>query len=311
MKSERDIALQPVESVPEPVDPRPFRTLVGANQLARLTGSVNRTILGDVSATLTGEAQHSQGRSRFGVPTGTLDADDETFLLAFPGDPLTRRTKSDTARPRLLRSTGSGANGGCRRPAMPTWRGQRRAPTADPTCRTSRPRSTPACRSTRSAISGRSTICRRTAADRRASRLASTRRRPGRCSRFRQAMRRRPSRSARRPSTWRASRGCAGFETRSDLGRDSGEGSVNLDLPLAKRTSSIGRLGANFNAGDRPAQRFRDARLRSARDLNWAPSARLSFIASWTREEGAPSLQPARRSADRDRECSLLRRGPR
>ena len=73
MKSERDIALQPVESVPEPVDPRPFRTLTGANQLARLTGSVNRTILGDVSATLTGEAQHSQGRSRFGVPTGTLD----------------------------------------------------------------------------------------------------------------------------------------------------------------------------------------------------------------------------------------------
>ena len=62
-----------------PVDPRPYRTLVGANQLARLTGTANRTIFGDVSATLIGEAQHSQGRSRFGVPTGTLtDADGET-----------------------------------------------------------------------------------------------------------------------------------------------------------------------------------------------------------------------------------------
>ena len=71
-ESERDIALQPVESVP-PVDPRPFRTLVGANQLARLTGTNNRTIFGDVSATLTGEVEHSQGRSRFGVPTGELD----------------------------------------------------------------------------------------------------------------------------------------------------------------------------------------------------------------------------------------------
>ena len=47
---------------PDPVDPRPFRTLVGANQLARLTATANRTIFGDVSATLTGEAEHSQGR---------------------------------------------------------------------------------------------------------------------------------------------------------------------------------------------------------------------------------------------------------
>ena len=115
------------------------------------------------------------------------------------------------------------------------------------------------------------------------------RRPPARCSLFPPAMPTRPSSSARRPSTSTASRGCAGFETRSDLGRDSGEGSVNLDLPLAKRASSIGRLGANLNAGIVQLSDFGTLTSLGA-GLNWAPSARLNFIASWTREEGAPSL---------------------
>ena len=48
-EDERDIALQPVESQPDPVDPRPFRTLVGSGNDFRLTAMHNRTILGDVS----------------------------------------------------------------------------------------------------------------------------------------------------------------------------------------------------------------------------------------------------------------------
>ena len=50
-EDERDIVLQPVESQPEEVDPRPFRTLTGSSSTYRLTGTHNRTVLGDVSAT--------------------------------------------------------------------------------------------------------------------------------------------------------------------------------------------------------------------------------------------------------------------
>ena len=52
-ESERDIGLNPDATG---ADPRDFRTLVGAQQSARLTGTANRTILGDVGATITAEA---------------------------------------------------------------------------------------------------------------------------------------------------------------------------------------------------------------------------------------------------------------
>ena len=59
-EAERDIDLA------EPVtpDPRDQRTLAGQARNARVTGTINRTILGDVGATLTAEAGRSTGRSR-------------------------------------------------------------------------------------------------------------------------------------------------------------------------------------------------------------------------------------------------------
>ena len=93
-EDERDIALQPVESQPEPVDPRPFRTLVGSGNDLRLTATHNRTILGDVSATINGEAERVTGKSRLGVPTATLDDDGTEILRAFPQlGALTRDSK--------------------------------------------------------------------------------------------------------------------------------------------------------------------------------------------------------------------------
>ena len=49
----------------------------------------------------------------------------------------------------------------------------------------------------------------------------------------------------------------------------------------------------------RPAVRLRHADHASARGANWSPVDRLNLIASWTREEGAPSHRPARRSDPR------------
>jgi len=287
-ESERDIALQPIESIP-PVDPRPFRTLVGANQLARLTGTANRSIFGNVSATLTGEAEHSQSRSRFGVPTGELtDADDETFLLAFPGDPLTRRTISDTlgigvalntqrAKWRLSATgnadLGRSTSRADRGPDLSPIQAQIDAgaiidPLGDlgPLDDLSDDRSRSETRSLDVDATATGPLFALPAGDANATFKVGA------------AAVDLESKSRLR-----------GIETRSDLGRDSGEGSVSLDLPLAKRTSSIGRLGANLNGGVSQLSDFGTLTSLGA-GLNWAPSAKANFITSWTREEGAPSL---------------------
>src|SRR5688572_6989416 len=95
-EDERDIVLQPVSSQPEEVDPRPFRSLVGSSSTYRLTGTHNRTVLGDVSATVNAEAERTASTSRLGVPTGTLEDGDTEILRAFPDEgPLTRRSTSE------------------------------------------------------------------------------------------------------------------------------------------------------------------------------------------------------------------------
>ena len=80
-ESERDIGLNPDATGP---DPRDFRTLVGAQQSARLTGTLNRTILDDVGATVTAEVGRSRSRSRFGVDPFEAN------------DPLTRNSTTDS-----------------------------------------------------------------------------------------------------------------------------------------------------------------------------------------------------------------------
>jgi hypothetical protein len=81
-ESERDIGLNPAATGG---DPRDFRTLVGAQQSARLTATANRTILDDVGATITAEAGRTRGRSRFGIDPFAID------------DPLTRNSVTDSA----------------------------------------------------------------------------------------------------------------------------------------------------------------------------------------------------------------------
>jgi hypothetical protein len=83
-ESERDIALQPVPSQPEPVDPRPFRTTGRSDNDIRLSGTHNRTILGDVSATLNAEAEGVAGRSRFGVPPPRSTSTAPRYCAPFP-----------------------------------------------------------------------------------------------------------------------------------------------------------------------------------------------------------------------------------
>lgn len=63
------------------------------------------------------------------------------------------------------------------------------------------------------------------------------------------------------------------------LGRDIAEGSVSVDLPIAKRNSAIGRLGANLNAEVSRLSDFGTLTTLGA-GVNWSPKANLNLLAS-------------------------------
>ncbi|HEV2044492.1 MAG TPA: TonB-dependent receptor [Sphingomicrobium sp.] len=290
LESDRDIALQPVESQPDPVDPRPFRTLVGANQLARITATHNRPIFGNVSATITGEAERSQGRSRFGVPTGTLtETDGDTILRAFPGDSLTRETSSDslglgfalnaTRGKWRLSSTGNAdwsrsLSYADRGPDLSAIQTQIDAGAAiDPLgdlgpfgdLQQDRGRSTRSNLDLDATATGPLFALPAGVAN-------ATFRLGGSSTDLDSESRRR------------------GLTTKSNPKRDVAEGSVSLDLPIIQRDSAIGRLGANLNAEVSQLSDFGTLTTLGA-GLNWSPKSNLNLLASFTREDGPPSLQ--------------------
>ena len=250
-ESERDIGLNPAATGG---DPRDFRTLVGAQQSARLTATANGTVFDDVGATITAEAGRTRSRSRFGI---------DPFAT---NDPLTRNATTDSgglglalnkqARKWRLSSV---ANAQLDRTVGDSERSLLSAPSDDEN------------RSTRRALS-----------------LDGTANGPlftlpaGEASgTFKAGLDRIDLDS-------RARR--AGTVTTADLGRTAGDASASMDLPLARRASKIGRLTANANGRVQQLSDF--GTLTSVGGgLNWTPAARLNLIGSVTREEGAPTLQ--------------------
>ncbi|HEY0165361.1 MAG TPA: hypothetical protein VGB39_08325, partial [Sphingomicrobium sp.] len=73
-------------------DERDARTLIGSRNLLRANATHNRTIFGDVSASINGELEHSSGRSLLGFP-----ALDEGLPITGILDARVRNTTSDSA----------------------------------------------------------------------------------------------------------------------------------------------------------------------------------------------------------------------
>jgi len=288
-ESERDIVLQPIPSQPEPVDPRPFTTLVGSRNDIRLSGTHNRTILGDVSATLNAEAEREHGRSRFGVPTATLDVDGTEILRAFPGDPLTRDFTNETL------SLGSALNG---QKGKWLWSSTGNAEFSKNTTRTDRGFDLGEIQARIDAGEPLDPLGDFGPLDefpRDHSR--STRYSLGLDGTMTGPLFALPAGDV--TATFRIAAGSTGIDseatvqgifTEADLHRNSAAASGNLDLPITKRSASVGRLTANANASVTALSDVNTLTTLGA-GLNWAPAQRLNFTASWTREEGAPSLQ--------------------
>jgi hypothetical protein len=83
-----------------------------------------------------------------------------------------------------------------------------------------------------------------------------------------------------------------GVITPSSLGRTTGQAAINLDLPVSRRNkdfSALGNLTLNANAELDRISDFGTLTTIGA-GANWSPVDRLNFIGSWTREEGAPTI---------------------
>jgi hypothetical protein len=84
-----------------------------------------------------------------------------------------------------------------------------------------------------------------------------------------------------------------GVETSGSLGRTTGTGSINLDLPISRRNrdfSALGNLTLNANAEVDQLSDLGTLTTIGA-GANFSPADRLNFITSWTREEGSPTIQ--------------------
>ena len=249
-ETERDIRLDPNSAG----DPRDFRTLTGAAQSARLTGTANRTIWGDVGATVTAEVGRTKNRSRFGISPFDVT------------DPLTRDSTSDSAGLGLALNA---QRGKWRLSSTTNFQLDHTESDADRSdvglLNDDHSRST----RTSFAVDGTANgpLFALPAGEANATFKIGA-------SRLDQ-----DSNSLRRDD-----------RTITSFGRSIGDASVSLDLPLAKRASSLGRLSANLNAGLSQLSDFGTLTSVGA-GLNWAPAPRTTLLASVTREEGAPSLQ--------------------
>ncbi|QIK97052.1 TonB-dependent receptor [Sphingomonas sp. HDW15A] len=249
-EAERDIAPNSESSV----DERSARTLVSAAQSARVTGVHNRPVGEGGALTVTGEAARSHGRSRFGL------ADFDT------SDVLTRDTDTTSLGLGTIYNATRGnwrlsvsGNGEYERSESDSERSVVTALTDD------------------KSNSTRTNLVLDATANGPLFKLAAGEA----TATFKSGLSRLDfdSESRRRD-----------IFTQADLGRTIGEGSANVDLPLAATDSAIGRLSANANL--RFAELSDFGTLTSfGGGLAWSPTTRLNVITSFTREEGAPTLQ--------------------
>ncbi len=252
-ESERDIAPPAAGER----DEREFRTLLSSRQMARLGGTVNRTVFGDVAATFDGQVETTDGRSLLG----------ESLLS--PGTGLQRNTDSDSGRLGMALNTDRGS---WRLSATGSYELSRSLTLTD--------RETVGVASRDRARSTNSTgaldvVATGPLAELPAGRASVTVKVAGDTRDI-------DSRTQR----------VAGL-TEIDLGRDRLSSSLNFDLPVAKRNGAWGGIGTLTLNGNVEVEELSDfgTLVTAGGGLFWAPVQKLSLIASYTREQGAPGLQ--------------------
>lgn len=234
-------------------DDRSARTLIGSRSLLRGSTTVNRTILTDVGATLNVEVEHNQGRSLIG-------------LSDFALDPLVRNSATDSGHVGIALN---GNEGKWRWSATGNGDIARSITRSDREDETGRDSSKSLTTSGDVDLTANGPLFAVPAGD------ASMTVKLGASTLHRESK-----------------RSDEDDFSKIDLSRTRGSASANFDLPISRRNrdfSALGNLTLNANAGVDQLSDFGTLTTVGA-GLNWSPVDRLNFLASWTREEGAPSI---------------------
>ena len=253
-EAERDILIAQPPASGTSEDALAARSLIGTKRDLRASGTVNRSIFGDVSATFNGELEHSEGRALIGL--------DETLLQA-----LARNISTDSAHAGFaLNGTKSNwrwtltGNGDLERDLTGTERD-------NPDGARDRARQTTASGDVKATANGKLFSLPAGDASTTVTLAGST---------------------IHLDSEQRS----AGLTSSHSLGRTTGEAAINLDLPISRRNrdfSALGNLTLNGNAEVDQLSDFGTLTTIGV-GANWSPVDRLNFVTSWTREEGSPTI---------------------
>lgn len=308
LESQRDIVQSSPSSpfqVVAPADLGRFRTLLAGTDTLSLAGTVNKTIFGNVSATLNGRYDYSTSRSQLGLPSGILTvpagspfapSGTTLFRLFDVGEPLARQNDTGTAH------VGITLNGD-----LLPWRwsftGNYDRTVSDLTTGTgldiSALQSTILARDPSVDPFGTFPLG---LVDARPSDRAHSVSSTGSADLlFNGSLLKLPAgdvstsiRGRFRTRDLSSETLRAGVLTSRDLSRDELSLQANVDVPIASRRRDVlkglGNLSANFNA---EVEHFSDFGTLTTfgYGLNWSPFDQLSLIASATHEQGAPSTQ--------------------
>ena len=254
-EAERNIILNPAPVAGTTEQALAARSLVGTKRDVRASTTFNRQIFGDVSATLNTELEHNQGRSLIGLDTALLD-------------PLARTTSTDSAHAGLV------LNGQTKSQWRWTVTGNAdlagsltKTDRDDPLFPRDRAHSTSASGDLTATANGK--LFKLPAGD------ASTTLTLG-----------------GNTEHLATSRTFHGLASSSSLSRTAGQARINLDVPISRRAhdfSALGNLTLNANAEVDQLSDFGTLTTIGA-GVNFSPVERLNLIASWTREEGAPTI---------------------
>ena len=254
-EAERDVRLR--DGPPDPADAQALaaRSLIGTRRDVRGSAIVNRQVLGNVSATLNTELEHSEGHSLIGLGNTSLVA-------------LDRNTSSDSAHAGLTLNWDKSqwrfnvtGNADWERSVTGTDRD-------DPAFPRDRARETTTSGDITATANG--TLFKVPAGN------------AGATFKVGASSVGLDSESRRRDVV-----------TPGSLGRTTGTASVNFDLPISRRGrdfSALGNLTLNANAELDQLSDFGTLTTIGA-GANWSPVDRLNLITSWTREEGPPTIQ--------------------
>ncbi|WP_324749685.1 TonB-dependent receptor [Sphingomonas sp. LY54] len=298
-------ALSAFSATPNVTDDGRFRTLLPETDAFSVAGTINRTIFGDVNATLNARYEQTLSKSRFGLPSGVLTIGADNPFSPFGTDvalyrfvegprPLTRESDSRTAH------VGAALNGDF----LP-WRWsftanydrvrnlvhtdtnldftgvQERIDADDPALNPFGPfpglgfgprdRSRSVNESANAEFVTNGPIADLPAGD-----ITASLKLGGELRGF-------DSETMR-----------GGFEQIRDLSRNRVNGQASFDIPIARRNrdvlAAIGDLSANANFAVDHLSDFGTLKTYGF-GLNWSPVRALRVIASFTQEEGAPGIQ--------------------